>query len=86
VLCNQSVGLIARNIEKAGISAVCISFRPEITGLASPARIVSTKFSPGKPLGKPGDTETQRKIIEAGFRLLQRDINGTTIIEPPYKS
>ena len=78
--------MIARNIEKEGVSTVCISFRKEITELSRPPRIVSTKFSAGKPLGKPGDKRTQRKIIEAGFRLLEKDISGTTTIESPYKS
>ena len=78
--------MIARNIEKAGVSTVCISFRKEITELSRPPRIVSTKFSAGKPLGKPGDKRTQRKIIAAGFGLLQSDIKGTTTIETPYKS
>jgi hypothetical protein len=78
--------VIARNIEKAGISTVCISFRKEITELSRPPRIVSTKFSAGKPLGKPGDKRTQRRIIEAGFGLVQSNIDGTTTIEPPYKS
>ena len=77
--------MIARNIEKAGVSTICISFRKEITELSRPPRIVSTKFSAGKPLGKPGDRRTQRKIIEAGFRLLKKNIKGTTTIEPPYK-
>jgi D-proline reductase (dithiol) PrdB len=80
------VGLIARNIEKAGVSTVCVSFRKEITELTMPPRIVSTKFSAGKPLGNPGDRKTQRRIIEAGFRLLKSDIKGTTILDPPYKS
>ena len=78
--------MIARNIEKAGVSTVCISFRKEITELSRPPRIISTKFSAGKPLGKPGDKRTQRKIIEKGFGLLQSDIKGTTTIETPDKS
>ena len=43
------------------------------------------KFSPGKPLGNPGDVETQKGIIEAGFDLLQRDISDMTILDLPYK-
>jgi hypothetical protein len=43
------------------------------------------KFSPGKPLGNPGDTATQKGIIEAGFDLLQKDIDDMTIIDLPYK-
>jgi hypothetical protein len=43
------------------------------------------KFSPGKPLGNPSDIKTQRGIIEAGFDLLQKDIQDMTIMELPYK-
>ena len=43
------------------------------------------KFSPGKPLGSPGDIKTQQGIIEAGFDLLQKNINDMTIIDLPFK-
>jgi len=43
------------------------------------------KFSPGKPLGNPGDKMTQRNIIEAGFDLLQRSINDMTIVDLPFR-
>ncbi|MEN8263503.1 MAG: hypothetical protein ABFR82_08580 [Nitrospirota bacterium] len=80
MLCNQSVGLIARYIEKSGISTVCTTFRKEITELSGAPRIISVKTSAGKPLGKPGDIKMQRRIIEAGFDLLQRNIDKMTIV------
>ena len=43
------------------------------------------KFSPGKPLGNPGDIKTQKGIIEAGFDLLQKNINDMTILDLPFK-
>ena len=43
------------------------------------------KFSPGKPLGNPGDIKTQKGIIEAGFDLLQTDISDMTVMDLPYK-
>jgi D-proline reductase (dithiol) PrdB len=85
-LCNQSVGLIARGIEASGISTVCVSFRKEITRLSRPPRILSVNFSAGKPLGNPGDGNMQRKIIEAGFSLLQNTTTDMTILDLPYKS
>jgi hypothetical protein len=85
VLCNQSVGLIARYIEKSGISTVCVTFRKDITELSRPPRILSVKTSAGKPLGNPGDKKTQRRIIEAGFNLLKQNINEMTIITPAKK-
>ena len=47
--------------------------------------MLSLKFSPGKPLGNPGDIKTQRGIIEAGFDLLQKDIKAMTIVDLPYR-
>ena len=84
-MCNQSVGLIARQVEKAGISTVCTTFRKDIIGLTRPPRVLSMKFSPGKPLGNPGDIKTQQGIIEAGFDLLQKDISDMTVLDLPYK-
>jgi len=43
------------------------------------------KFSPGKPLGNPGDKETQRSIIEAGFDLLEKNISDMTIVDLPFR-
>ena len=43
------------------------------------------KFSPGKPLGNPGDIATQKGIIEAGFDLLQKDITDMTVKELTYR-
>ena len=85
MLCNQSVGLIARYIEKSGISTVCTTFRKEITGLSRPPRILSVKTSAGKPLGKPGNIKMQRRIIEAGFDLLQTDIDDIMIVDVPAR-
>jgi hypothetical protein len=79
------VGLTARVIEEAGISTVCTTFRKDIIELTRPPRVLSMKFSPGKPLGNPGDIKTQKGIIEAGFDFLQKDIKDMTIMDLPYK-
>jgi len=76
------VGLIARAIEKAGVSTVCVTFRKDITELSRPPRIVSVRSSAGRPLGAPGDIRMQRAVIEAGFGLLLQDIDGMKITAP----
>jgi hypothetical protein len=77
--------LIARRVEESGISTVCVTFRRDIMELARPPRTLSLKFSPGKPLGNPGDKEMQRNIIKAGFDLLQKDIKDMTIVDLPFR-
>ncbi len=76
---------MAREIEKAGISTICTTFRKDIIELTRPPRVLSMKFSPGKPLGNPGDIDTQNRIIEDGYDLLQKDISEMTIMDLPYK-
>lgn len=79
------MGLIARVVEESGISTVCVTFRKDLIELARPPRILSLKFSPGKPLGNPGDKKMQRDIIEAGFDLLQKNINDMTTVDLPFR-
>ena len=43
------------------------------------------KFSPGKPLGNPGDIKTQRGIIEAGFDLLEKHSDDMTVVDLPFR-
>ena len=66
-------------MEISGISTLCVSFRPDITALSRPPRILAVKSSAGKPLGKPGDKRMQRAVIEAGFKLLTAKTAGTEI-------
>jgi len=72
--------LIARTLEEEGISTVCITFREDVMELTRPPRVVSVNTSAGKPLGKPGDRKMQRKVIEAGFKLLGQEISEMTIV------
>jgi len=76
---------VARGIEESGISTVSATFRRDIIGLVRPPRVLSMKFAPGRPLGNPGDADTQRKIIEAGFKLLQKDIHDMMIVDLPLR-
>lgn len=79
------MGLIARGIEESGISTVCVTFRRDIIELVRPPRVLSLRFPPGKPLGNPGDVKMQRNIIEAGFELLESDIEQMTVMDLPFR-
>ena len=79
------MGLIARGIEEQGVSTVCTTFRRDLVELGKPPQVLSLQFPPGKPLGNPGDRDMQRAIIEAGFDLLQQNIDKTTVVDLPFK-
>jgi hypothetical protein len=71
-MCNQSVGLIQRAIEYAGITTVSISLLREITEQIRPPRALFVPFPLGHPLGESNNPELQTRIIRAAFALLPR--------------
>ncbi len=71
-MCNQSVGLIQRAIEYAGITTVSISLLREITEKTLPPRALFMPYPLGHPLGEPDDVALQTQIIRAAFALLPR--------------
>ena len=72
-MCHQSVGLIQRQIEYAGITTVSISLLREITEKTRPPRALFVPFPLGYPLGEPNNAELQTRIIRAAFALLPRN-------------
>jgi len=72
-MCNQSVGLIQRFIEAAGITTVSISLLREITEKIRPPRALFVPFPLGYPLGEPNNPDLQANVMRAAFALLPRD-------------
>jgi hypothetical protein len=72
-MCHQSVGLIQRQIEYAGITTVSISLLREITEKTRPPRALFVPFPLGYPLGEPDNADLQTRIIRAAFALLTRN-------------
>jgi len=72
-MCNQSVGLIQRQIEYTGITTVSISLLREITEKTRPPRALFVPYPLGYPLGEPNNADLQTRIIQAAFALLPRN-------------
>ena len=72
-MCHQSVGLIQRQVEYAGITTVSISLLREITEKTRPPRALFVPFPLGYPLGEPDNAALQTRIIQAAFALLSRN-------------
>ena len=70
-MCNQSVGLIASVIEKAGIPTVGISLLQTVTRKVRPPRSLFVPFPFGYPLGKPNDPKLQHQIVQRALDLLE---------------
>jgi hypothetical protein len=80
-MCNQAVGLIAAELERRGISTVCVELLREVAERARPPRSLCVPFPHGYPLGKPHDRELQRRVIMAALTLLERDAEPPLIVD-----
>jgi len=70
-MCNQSVGLIASVIEKAGIPTVGLTLLREVTEKVRPPRTLFVPFPFGYPLGEPNQPDLQHRVIAASLKLLK---------------
>jgi len=70
-MCNQSVGLIASTVEKAGIPTVGLSLLREVSKKVRPPRTLFVPFPFGYPLGEPNRPDLQHQIIATALELLK---------------
>ena len=70
-MCNQSVGLIQRAVELAGVSTVSITLDESITKRVKPPRALAVPYRFGYPLGEPNNPALQHAIIMEALALLQ---------------
>lgn len=68
-MCHQSVGLIARALEAAGVTTTSISSAWSITQSANPPRAVFTDFPLGNTAGPPNEPDVQIAIARSALEL-----------------
>jgi hypothetical protein len=83
-VCHQSVGLIAREVEAAGIPTLCMTSARDITHAVNPPRAVFLNYPLGHQTGKPDDRENQRAIIGDALGAFETISKPSTIVELPY--
>jgi hypothetical protein len=70
-MCNQTVSLIAAELERQGISTVILLLLREVGEAVRPPRALWVPFPHGYPLDRPDDPPRQRAVLEAALRLLE---------------
>ena len=83
-MCHQSVGLIAREVEAAGIPTLCMTSAYDITQAVNPPRAVFLNYPLGHQTGKPDDCANQRAIVLAALNAFETISKPGTIVELPY--
>ncbi len=70
-MCNQTVSLVAAEMERQGISTVVIQLLRHVAEKVRPPRALFVPFKHGYPLDTPGDPARQTAVIEAALKLLE---------------
>lgn len=79
------MGLIQREIEKAGIPTVSVSIHRRFTEEVRPPRAVFLNWPMGHPLGEPFKTGVQMAVINSAFKALETIKEPGTIIDLPFR-
>jgi hypothetical protein len=70
-MCNQTVSLIAAELEHQGISTVTLLLLREVGEAVRPPRALWVPFPHGYPLDRPDDPPRQRAVLKAALHLLE---------------
>ena len=79
------MGLVQREIEKAGIPTIGVSIVREYTEKVQPPRTVYVKWPFGHPLGEPGNIKQQRAVVLEAFRVLYAATTPGEIVDLPFR-
>jgi len=70
-LCHQSIGIVARAIELAGIPTMTLAVLKDVVESVRPPRVAFYNGDLGSVAGKPNFPEHQRRILDESLRLIE---------------
>lgn len=70
-MCNQTVCLIAAELERQDVASVAIQLLREVAEKVRPPRALVVPFRHGYPLDRPNDAAAQQAVLRAALRLLE---------------
>jgi hypothetical protein len=79
------VGLVAREIEAAGFSTICLSQMPEWTAVTGAPRIAAIEHPFGQTMGAPGDAAGQTAVLRAALQALAEIEEPGTVRHLPFR-
>jgi D-proline reductase (dithiol) PrdB len=78
------VGLVQREVERAGIATVSLSTLPDFTRSVGAPRVAGIAYPMGRPLGAPGDAGGQRAVLLAALRLVEEAAAPGEVVRLPF--
>ncbi len=83
-MCNQTVGLVQRQIESQGISTVGISIVREISEKVKPPRTYFLRYPFGHAMGELFNIKQQETIFKDCLDVLDSARKPGVIVDSPY--
>ncbi len=79
------MGLIARQLESAGIATLCLTSARDITRAAWPPRAAFLDYPLGHTSGRPHEPGTNRAIMRAALAALEQIDEPGAIVDLPFQ-
>ena len=84
-VCHQSLSLVARELEAAGIPTVVMGCARDVVEHCGVPRFLFSDFPLGNPAGRPHDPASQDETLAWGLGLLESAIGPRTTLQSPLR-
>lgn len=84
-VCHQSCCLAARHLEQNGIPTVVLGCAKDIVEHVGVPRFLFNDFPLGNPAGKPGDEDSQERVMNLALEILTSATAPRTTVQSPIK-
>jgi hypothetical protein len=84
-VCHQTVSLVARHLEAAGIPTVIMGCAKDIVEYCGVPRFLFSDFPLGNAAGRPFDVESQALTLELALRVLETAPAARTTVQSPLR-
>ncbi len=83
-VCHQTISLVARHLEAAGIPTVIIGSALDVVEHCGVPRFYFTDFPLGNPCGHPWERDMQREIVRNALKLFETATAPRTTVRSPF--
>lgn len=80
-MCNQTVGLVAAELERQGVTTVAVQLLRSIAEKVRPPRGLWVPFPHGYPLEAPDEPAKQRAVLRAALDLADAPGPGPLLVD-----
>jgi D-proline reductase (dithiol) PrdB len=84
-VCHQTISLVARHLEAAGIPTITMGCAKDIVEHAGVPRFLFSDFPLGNAAGKPGDPASQAATLDLALKLLEHAPAARTTVQSPQR-